>query len=45
MSMATDTPMAHGIPGHVETGLPGVPLGELVRPQEVAGVGRAPVVR
>ena len=34
----TDTPMVHGIPGHIETGLPGVPLGELVRPQEVAAL-------
>lgn len=34
----TDTPMVHAIPGHVETGLPGVPLGELVRPDEVAAL-------
>ncbi|HEY7438881.1 MAG TPA: SDR family oxidoreductase [Acidimicrobiia bacterium] len=32
----TDTPMVRRIPGHVETGLPSVPLGELVAPEEVA---------
>jgi NAD(P)-dependent dehydrogenase (short-subunit alcohol dehydrogenase family) len=34
----TDTPMVHAISGHVETGLPSVPLGELVRPEEVAAL-------
>ena len=32
----TDTPMAWRIAGHVESGLPSVPLGELVPPEEVA---------
>jgi len=32
----TDTPMVWRIPGHVESGLPSVPLGELVAPEEVA---------
>jgi len=32
----TDTPMVRRIPGHVESGLPSVPLGELVAPEEVA---------
>jgi 3-oxoacyl-[acyl-carrier protein] reductase len=32
----TDTPMAQQIPGHIESGLPSVPLGELVPPDEVA---------
>lgn len=34
----TDTPMVHAIPGHIETGLPDVPLGELVRPEEIAAL-------
>ncbi len=34
----TDTPMVHAIPGHVETGLPGVRLSELVPPEEVAAL-------
>jgi NAD(P)-dependent dehydrogenase (short-subunit alcohol dehydrogenase family) len=32
----TDTPMVRRIPGHIESGLPAVPLGELVPPDEVA---------
>ena len=32
----TDTPMVRRIPGHVEGGLTGVPLGELVAPDDVA---------
>ena len=32
----TDTPMVRRIPGHIESGLPSVPLGELVPAQEVA---------
>jgi 3-oxoacyl-[acyl-carrier protein] reductase len=34
----TDTPMVRRIRGHVETGLPSVPLGELVAPEEVAAL-------
>lgn len=34
----TDTPMVHAIPGHVDAGLPGVPLGELVQPEDVAAL-------
>ena len=34
----TDTPMVRAVPGHVETGLLSVPLGELVDPEEVAGL-------
>ncbi len=34
----TDTPMVHAIPGHIETGMPSVPLGELVPPEEVAAL-------
>ena len=34
----TDTPMVRRIPGHVESGLPSVPLGELVAPEEVASL-------
>lgn len=34
----TDTPMVRRIPGHIESGLPGVPLGELVPPEEVAAL-------
>ena len=32
----TDTPMVRRIPGHIESGLSSVPLGELVAPEEVA---------
>jgi NAD(P)-dependent dehydrogenase (short-subunit alcohol dehydrogenase family) len=32
----TDTPMVRRIPGHIDSGLPSVPLGELVPPEEVA---------
>jgi 3-oxoacyl-[acyl-carrier protein] reductase len=34
----TDTPMVRRIPGHIESGLLGVPLGELVPPEEVAAL-------
>jgi NAD(P)-dependent dehydrogenase (short-subunit alcohol dehydrogenase family) len=34
----TDTAMTRGIPGHVERGLPKVPLGRLVEPAEVAAL-------
>jgi NAD(P)-dependent dehydrogenase (short-subunit alcohol dehydrogenase family) len=34
----TDTPMVQRIPGHIESGLPSVPLGELVAPEEVAAL-------
>jgi NAD(P)-dependent dehydrogenase (short-subunit alcohol dehydrogenase family) len=34
----TDTPMVRSIPGHIESGLPGVPLRELVPPEEVAAM-------
>jgi NAD(P)-dependent dehydrogenase (short-subunit alcohol dehydrogenase family) len=34
----TDTPMVRRIPGHIESGLPSVPLGELVPAQEVAAL-------
>ena len=34
----TDTPMVRRIPGHVDSGLRGVPLGELVPPEEVAAM-------
>ncbi|MGH9184254.1 MAG: SDR family NAD(P)-dependent oxidoreductase [Acidimicrobiales bacterium] len=34
----TDTPMVRRIPGHVEGGLPSVPLGELVPAEEVAAL-------
>jgi NAD(P)-dependent dehydrogenase (short-subunit alcohol dehydrogenase family) len=34
----TDTPMVWRIPGHIESGLPSVPLGELVAPGEVAAL-------
>lgn len=34
----TDTPMVRHIPGHIESGLPSVPLGELVPSQEVAAM-------
>jgi len=34
----TDTPMVRRIPGHIESGLPSVPLGELVPAQEVAAM-------
>jgi 3-oxoacyl-[acyl-carrier protein] reductase len=32
----TDTPMVRRLPGHIESGLPSVPLGVLVPPEEVA---------
>ncbi|HUP75542.1 MAG TPA: SDR family oxidoreductase [Acidimicrobiales bacterium] len=34
----TDTPMVQRVPGHIESGLPSVPLGELVTPDEVAAL-------
>jgi NAD(P)-dependent dehydrogenase (short-subunit alcohol dehydrogenase family) len=34
----TDTAMVRGIPGHIESGLLGVPLGELVPAEEVAAL-------
>ncbi|MGI8792383.1 MAG: SDR family NAD(P)-dependent oxidoreductase [Acidimicrobiales bacterium] len=34
----TDTPMVRRIPGHIESGLPGVPLGDLVPAEEVASL-------
>ncbi|MEO5841071.1 MAG: SDR family oxidoreductase [Acidimicrobiales bacterium] len=34
----TDTPMVQRIPGHIERGLPSVPLGELVPAEEVAAM-------
>jgi NAD(P)-dependent dehydrogenase (short-subunit alcohol dehydrogenase family) len=34
----TDTPMVRRIPGHIESGLASVPLGELVPPEEVAAL-------
>jgi 3-oxoacyl-[acyl-carrier protein] reductase len=34
----TDTPMIRRIPGHIESGLPSVPLGELVPAEEVAAL-------
>ena len=34
----TDTPMVRRIAGHIEGGLPSVPLGELVPPEEVASM-------
>jgi NAD(P)-dependent dehydrogenase (short-subunit alcohol dehydrogenase family) len=34
----TDTPMVHAVAGHVEGGLPSVPLGALVDPDEVAAL-------
>lgn len=34
----TDTPMVRRIPGHIESGLRSVPLGELVPPEEVAAL-------
>lgn len=34
----SDTPMVRGIPGHIESGLPAVPLGDLVPAQEVAAL-------
>jgi 3-oxoacyl-[acyl-carrier protein] reductase len=34
----TDTPMVRRIPGHIESGLLSVPLGELVAPEEVASL-------
>jgi NAD(P)-dependent dehydrogenase (short-subunit alcohol dehydrogenase family) len=32
----TDTPMVRKLPGHIASGLPSVPLGVLVPPEEVA---------
>jgi len=34
----TDTPMVRRIPGHIESGLPDVPLGDVVPPEEVASL-------
>jgi NAD(P)-dependent dehydrogenase (short-subunit alcohol dehydrogenase family) len=34
----TDTPMTTGIAGHIERGLPSVPLGVLVQADEVAAL-------
>ncbi len=34
----TETPMTVGIPGHIDRALPGVPLGTLVQPEEVAAL-------
>ncbi len=34
----TETPMTLGIPGHIERGLPAVPLGQIVQPSEVAAM-------
>jgi len=34
----TDTPMVRRIPGHIDSGLSSVPLGELVPPEEVAAL-------
>lgn len=34
----TDTPMVHRIPGHIESGLPSVPLGQLVPAEDVAAL-------
>ena len=34
----TDTPMTRNLPGHIERGLGAVPLGELVRPGDVAAL-------
>ena len=34
----TETPMTLGLPGHVDRGLPGVPLGILVQPEEIAAL-------
>jgi NAD(P)-dependent dehydrogenase (short-subunit alcohol dehydrogenase family) len=34
----TDTPMVRRVAGHIESGLPSVPLGELVTPEEVAAM-------
>jgi NAD(P)-dependent dehydrogenase (short-subunit alcohol dehydrogenase family) len=34
----TETPMTVGIPGHIEAGLPSVPLGTLVSAEEVAAL-------
>jgi 3-oxoacyl-[acyl-carrier protein] reductase len=34
----TETPMTVGIPGHIEAGLPSVPLGTLVAAEEVAAL-------
>ena len=34
----TETPMTLGMPGHIDRGLPGVPLGTLVQPEEIAAL-------
>jgi 3-oxoacyl-[acyl-carrier protein] reductase len=34
----TETPMTVGLPGHIDRALPGVPLGTLVQPEEVAAL-------
>ena len=34
----TETPMTTGLPGHLDRALPGVPLGTLVQPEEVAAL-------
>lgn len=34
----TDTPMVRSVPGHIDSGLPSVPLGELVPAEEVAAL-------
>ena len=34
----TETPMTLGMPGHIDRGLPGVPLGSLVQPEEIGAL-------
>jgi NAD(P)-dependent dehydrogenase (short-subunit alcohol dehydrogenase family) len=34
----SDTPMSRGISGHIERGLPAVPLGQLVQASDVAAL-------
>ena len=34
----TDTPMVRRIPGHIQSGLASVPLGELIPPEGVAAL-------
>ena len=34
----TETPMTLGVPGHIDRGLPGVPLGSLVQPEEIGAL-------
>ena len=34
----THTPMVRNIPGHIESGLPSVPLGDLIPAEEVAAL-------